>query len=267
MAHFIQSTLFKLKNLHREKCVIKQNTSILFTGCCQEAPEGKAALGTRADIAATEPQPHAEGPGGHMVEGSPPVLPLCSVLGWARGDPPGPGNSHHLPPAWKSKSDGITVGTTACIRHGAPWKESGAAPVFIPFTTLSPHYTAHPVFSDPSGPAFGILFLPFWYLLDFFLIICHSSFLSPHFFIYKISPLLLNLHRFHTVILSMQPQVRVSLDILDMTFSLISRWFLQFLVFLFCLCHFGHCLGPSSVSCCCPNHTGRTGQLCNSNVY
>lgn len=74
----------------------------------------------------------------------------------------------------------------------------------------------------------------------------------------------------HTANLLLQIQVRVSLDSLDMTCSLISGWFLQFPVSLFSLCHsVATCLGTVGLSSlsCCSKLTVRAGWVCNSNGH
>lgn len=146
--------------------------------------------------AATEPQALAEGMKGTFWRQS----PSAPTMARAGGDPLRPGNAHHLPPAWKSKADGITVGT-CMMRNGAAQKKPGAAPAFI---SLSPHYTAHPVFSYPSGPSLATLILPFG--------IYHLPLQFPESSFFLFTRFLLFSH-----FLLLQPQKRISLDSLDMT--------------------------------------------------
>lgn len=183
---YIEHTFHIKKKITQGKgTLIKQNTWIYIDFAKNPQKERRPHIHVQTlqslTPAATEPQALAEGMKGTFWRQS----PSAPTMARAGGDPLRPGNAHHLPPAWKSKADGITVGT-CMIRNGAAQKEPGAAPAFIP---LSPHYTAHPVFSYPSGPSLATLIPPFgiytfpqssatavsWVLI---------------FFIYKISPLL-----------------------------------------------------------------------------
>lgn len=102
--------------------------------------------------------------------GSPWVPPPAVGAGVSLWRSPGPGKTRHLPPGWRSKSDRITVRTTALIRHRAAWKQPWSSsdlhsgcyllpfPAVTPFNPLVPHsYTACPGCLYPSGPAVAVL--------------------------------------------------------------------------------------------------------------
>lgn len=219
---------------------IKENTSILFSGFCQEPPERKQGLHTCADMAVPQGCSHRAPASPRVLKGS-----------WGRAVPKGchhgQGCHHGLSPR------AATMASAGLLERSLEQHQF----LFLLLPCLP--ITQITCVLLPSGPGFAILIPPFWYLLDIFSITCHSSCLSPHFFIYKISPLLTLLFCYCSH----------KWGLAWTAWTWLALWFLGGSCSSLCLhsvCatwwpHAWHCLGLSSLSRCCPqaHSQGRSG--------
>lgn len=191
--------------------LIKQNTSILFTRFCQEPPEREKAIHTRADISATKPQPHAEGPERHRVEGSPERSHHGQCWGELWGSPEA--RECTPSPSCMQKQVRIMVGTTAWIKHGSCLEGAWSCTSYGSF-----YYLVSPLHSLPR------VLLPQWLWFchpnsPFLVFIGHFLDHPPQQFPESPFLYLQDFSTSHTVISLLQPQIRVSLDSLDFLFD------------------------------------------------